>query len=93
MSDLSPTEEEREEGAEDASPELPPQVPKLEDGMAVLRLELKDSEQKRMELIHNNLALQNKLKASQEAQVNLHQEVAVLEERLLPVLQSQVRAG
>ena len=57
----------------------------------VLEDELKDSEQKRMDLIHGNTALQIKLKASQEENDHIHQEMASLQERLLSVLSSQVR--
>ena len=64
--------------------ELLSRVQELED-------ELKKSEQKRMELIHGNIALQNKLKASQEKEGRIHQEMTSLEERLLPVLRTQVR--
>lgn len=59
------------------SGELLSRVQELED-------ELKDSEHKRMDLIHNNTALQNKLKVIRE-------EKASLEGRLLSVQSSQVK--
>ena len=59
------------------SGELLSRVQELED-------ELKDSEDKRMDLIHNNTALQNKLKVIRE-------EKASLEGRLLSVQSSQVK--
>lgn len=59
------------------SGELLSRVQELED-------ELKDSEHKRMDLIHNNTSLQNKLKVIRE-------EKASLEGRLLSVLSSQVK--
>ena len=56
-----------------------------------LEVELKDSEQKRMELIHANTALQNKLEPTQEEKGRIHLEMASVKERLLSVLSSQVR--
>ena len=64
--------------------ELLSRVQELED-------ELKDSEQKRWELIHGNTALQNKLEATREEEGHIHQEMASLKETLLSVLSSQVR--
>ena len=72
------------EAAGNVHSELLSCVQELED-------ELKDSEQKRIELIHGNTALQNKLKATQEEEGRICQEKASLEERLLSVLSSQVR--
>ena len=53
--------------------------------------ELELSEQKRRELIHGNTALQIKLKASQEEEGRIRQEMTSLEERVLPVLKVHVR--
>ena len=64
--------------------ELLSRVQELED-------ELKDSERKRWELIHGNMALQNKLKATREEEGRIHLEMASVKERLLSVLSSQVR--
>ena len=72
------------EASGNAHGELLSRVQKLED-------ELEDSEQKRMELIHGNMALQIKLKAIQEEEGHIRQEMASLEERFISVLTSQVR--
>ena len=53
--------------------------------------ELKDSERKRLDLIHGNMALQLKLKVSQEEEGRIRQEMASLEEKQLSVLRSKVR--
>lgn len=53
--------------------------------------ELKKSEQNRMDLIYVNTALQLKLKASQEEEGRVRQQLVNLEERLLTMLRSQVR--
>ena len=45
--------------------------------------ELKDSEQKRMDLIQSNTALQKILKACREQEVHAQQEIASLWERLV----------
>ena len=58
------------------SGELLSRVQKLED-------ELKDSEQKRMDLIQSNTALQKILKACREQEVHAQQEIASLWERLV----------
>ena len=63
--------------------ELLSRVQKLED-------ELKDSEQKRLDQIHMNMALQNKLKTSQEEESHTRQENASLKEKLVSALTSQV---
>lgn len=65
------------------SGELLSHIQELED-------ELIDSEQKRMDLIHANMALQNTLKTCREQEDRTQQEIASLKERLLSVL-SQVR--
>ena len=65
------------------SGELLSRVRKLED-------ELKDSEQKRMDQIHTNMALQNKLKMSQEEESRTRQEMASLKEKLVFGVTSQV---
>lgn len=64
--------------------ELLSRVQELED-------ELKTSEEKRIDLIHGKTALLNKLKASREEEDHVHQEMANVKERLLPILTSQVR--
>ena len=66
--------------------ELLSRVQELED-------ELKDSEQKRWELIHGNTALQNKLEATREEEGRIHLKMASLKETLLSVLSSQVRTA
>ena len=58
------------------SSELLSRVQELED-------ELKDSEQKRMDLIQSNTALQKILKACREQEVCAQQEIASLWERLV----------
>ena len=58
------------------SGELLSRVLELED-------ELKDSEQKRMDLIQSNTALQKNLKACREQEVRAQQEIASLWERLV----------
>ena len=68
------------------SGELLSRVQKLED-------ELKDSEQKRMDQIHTNMALQNKLKMSQEEESRTRQENASLKEKLVHGATSQVSWG
>ena len=55
-----------------------------------LEEKLKDSEQKRIELIHENMALQNKLKTSQEEEGCIRQKLANLKKRLLKVQVSRV---
>ena len=65
------------------SGELLSRVQELED-------ELKDSEQKRMDQIHTNMALQNKLKMSQEEESRTRQENASLKEKLVFGMTSQV---
>ena len=65
------------------SGELLSRVQKLED-------ELKDSEQKRMDQIHTNMALQNKLKISQEEESRTRQEMASLKVKLVFGMTSQV---
>ena len=45
--------------------------------------ELKDSEQKRMDLIQSNAALQKNLKACREQEIRAQQEIASLWERLV----------
>lgn len=79
-----------DEAGRNASGELLPQSQLLEDSVALLKEELKEledelegSEQKRMNLIQDNLALHKELKASQE--------LANLEKVQLPVLWSQVQ--
>ena len=78
-------EREDEEKMKEAtgSGELLSRVQKLED-------ELKDSEQKRMDQIHTNMALQNKLKMSQEEESRTRQENASLKEKLVFGVTSQV---
>ena len=79
-------EETKSEGIESVADdiELRSRVQELED-------KLKKYEQTREELIYNNTALELKLKASQMEEGRVRQEMANLEERLLPVLRSQVR--
>ena len=78
-----------EEASGSVSGELLPQIQLSEDSVALLKEELKEleeelegSEQKRMNLIQDNLALQKELKARQD--------LANLEKVQLPELQSQV---
>ena len=52
---------------------------------------LKDSEGKRMNLTHKNMALENNLKVCQEQKDHTEQEIASLKERLVSMLSSQVR--
>ena len=66
------------------SGELLSRVQELED-------ELKDSEGKRMNLIHENMALKNNLKVCQEQKDHTKQENASLKKRLVSMLSSQVR--
>ena len=84
LEEVEKTEDLRKDNKAVGSGELLSRVQKLED-------ELKDSEQKRMDLIHDNTALQIKLKATQEEEGRTHLEMASLEERLLSVSSSQVR--
>lgn len=65
------------------SGELLSRVQELED-------ELKDSEQKRLDQIHTNMALQNKLKASQEEEGRICLEMANLKKKLVFGATSQV---
>ena len=53
--------------------------------------ELKDSEEKRMDLTHENMALVNCLKDCQEQKHCTEQEIACLKKRLVSMLSSQVR--
>ena len=66
------------------SGELLSRVLKLED-------ELKNSEWKRMDLTHENMALVNHLKVCQEQKDHTEQEMASLKKRLASMLISQVR--
>lgn len=75
---------EEEEKNENEGKELLPRVQRLED-------ELRGSKQNMIELIHGNRALQNELKAIQEEEGHIRQELASLRETLPPVLWSQVR--
>ena len=65
------------------SGELLSRVQELED-------ELKDSEQKRKDLIQSNEALEKILKACQEKEVRTQQEIASLRERLVSLKMSKV---
>ena len=65
------------------SSELLSRVQELED-------ELKDSEQKRMDLIQSNTALQKILKACREQEVCAQQEIASLWERLVSLKMRKV---
>ena len=78
-------EETKSEGKESVADgiQLLSRVQELED-------KLKKYEQTREELIHDNTALELKLKASQMEEGRVRQEMANLKERLLPVLRSQV---
>ena len=53
--------------------------------------ELKNSEEKRMDLTHENMALMNRLKDCQEQKDHIEQEMATLKKRLVFMLSSQVR--
>ncbi len=66
------------------SGELLSRVQELED-------ELKNSEGKRMDLTHENMALVNYLKVCQERKDHTEQEIASLKKRLVSMLSSQVR--
>ena len=67
-----------------AGGELLSRVQELED-------ELKNSERKRMNLTHKNMALENNLKECQEQKDHTEQEIASLKKRLVSMLSSQVR--
>ena len=54
--------------------------------------DLKNSEWKRMNLTHENMALENNLKVCQEQKVHTEQENASLKKRLVSILSSQVRS-
>ena len=58
-----------------------------------LKGELKESERKRWDLINENMALQNKRRASEEVERDTHQKLVRAEEKLvlLTVMNSQVR--
>ena len=66
------------------SGELLSRVQELED-------ELKNSEWKRMDLTHENMALVNHLNVCQEQKDHTEQENANLKKRLVSILSSQVR--
>ena len=66
------------------SDELLSRVQELED-------ELKNSEVKRMNLTHKNMALENHLKDCQKQKDHTEQEIASLKKRLVSMLSSQVR--
>ena len=53
--------------------------------------ELKNSEEKRMDLTHENVALVNRLKDCQEQKDHTEQEIASLKKKLVSMLSSQVR--
>ena len=53
--------------------------------------ELKNSEEKRMDLTHENMALVNHLKVCQEQKHYTEQEIANLKKKLVSMLSSQVR--
>ena len=73
-----------EEEAELDDAELRSRVQELEE-------ELKDSEGKRMDLTHENMALVNHLKVCQKQKDHTEQEIASLKKRLFSMLSSQVR--
>ena len=66
---------------------------KLFSRVQELEDELQVSEQKRMDLIQGNTALQTLLKACQKKEGCARQEIASLKERLLSVLSSKVRTA
>ena len=53
--------------------------------------ELKNSEEKRIDLTHKNMALMNRLKDCQKQKDHTQQEIAHLKKRLVSMLSSQVR--
>ena len=53
--------------------------------------ELKNSEGKRMDLTHENMALGNRLKVCQEQKDHTEQEITSLKKKLFSMLSSQVR--
>lgn len=82
---LPPILEEEEETTDEMEKEA------VCNGCGRLQDELKNFEQKRMELSQHNMALEIKLKASREEKARAHQKLAVLGERLLLGMESQVR--
>ena len=56
-----------------------------------LEYKLEDSEQEMVDLSQQNMAVQNKLKTSQEEEGRVRQEIASLKEKPVPMLSSQVR--
>ena len=84
---MEEVEESKDEGKQkeaSGNVELLVHVQELED-------KLKNSEQKMSELIHNNTALEIKLKATQQENDDIRQEMVSLNENNLSVLSSQVR--
>ena len=63
----------------------------LQSRIQELKGRLKESESKRMDLIHHNTALHNKLKAVKEEKVYLEEEKTSLKEKLLSMVCSQVK--